>query len=253
MANTAKETDAASCKDRGGGLENHFPDTQGLWWSIYGLGSRRAWTQPPSSLGNCITLLESGAASIHCGAGGGGLWGEPTTARGGWECGFYPLLSMKQMLCLLGTWQLSSHSPGWWGQEGLAHKISFGKILPGTESLSSCHQQRQADTAWLPSHHWSTAPLWVWEVLPSLPLLQDTLVRANIPGGVQGLCGTLGSSIPHPSSSVPPSTVCMPCRGGCSSWTATHPWLIARLLPHPLRCTAEPWKRKRRTRAEPHY
>lgn len=34
---------------------------------------------------------------------------------------------MQQRLLLLGTWQLGSLRPGWWGQKGLAYKISLGR------------------------------------------------------------------------------------------------------------------------------
>lgn len=66
-------------------------------------------------------------SSLQRGAGCRGLWGEPTQPEGPGEGGFYPLLSVQQRLLLLGTWQLGSLRAGWWGQKGLACKISLGR------------------------------------------------------------------------------------------------------------------------------
>lgn len=56
---------------------------------------------------------------------------------------------------------------------------------------------------------WSTALSWAWEGPPSPPVPQDSVVRADIPDGAQGLSGTPGSSIPYVSGSIPSGITCM--------------------------------------------
>lgn len=222
----------------------------GIWGSMF------TWTQ---ALGDCITLPEKGAASSEGLAPGGSGQSPPQPDEPG-ECGFYSLLSVQQSLLLLWTWQLSSLRPGWWGQKGLAYKISLGKMSPGAGSVSLCHcrpvRWHQAATAWLLSCHWSRALPWAWAGLPSLPVLQDALevlqdVRADSPMGEWELTGTPGSSIPHSSSFLP---------AGIPAWMSRWVIPIPTLWMQILGCTVEPlltsvpchWMRKRWASTQPH-
>lgn len=216
------------------------------------------WPQAPSSLGDSITLPEKRAASSE-GLDAGESLPQPEEPG---ECGFFPFLSVQQRLLLLGTWQFGRRPPeAWlWGQKGLAYKISFGEMSPGTGSISSCHcrpaRQHQAATAWLLSCHWSTALPWAWAGLPSLAGLQMPwrcyrMSELTAPLGTWDLTGTPGSSIP-PSSSFLLADIPV--------WMSRWGIPIPTLQMQTLGCTAEPpltpvpchWMKKRRASTKSH-
>lgn len=91
-------------------------------------------------------------SSLQRGAGCRGLWGEPATARGAWGGWLLsPLISAAEVT---PAGNLAARQPEAWlmRAEGISIQNLFGKMSPGTGSISSCHcrpiRQHRAATAW---------------------------------------------------------------------------------------------------------